>query len=120
MTVVECHQSGLFLKSRSNSAIVLFAQIYLIRSFTISTLRFFVLSPSFFVSFRVCLGHSKKLGSQKIAAASGIASTIHTVLAFNSSCVKGSTSKPVPSALQIVLGGMLSVNGRSLVTCRVT
>ena len=61
MTVVECYQSKLFLKSRSNSAIVLFAQIYPIRSFTILALRFFILSLSFFTSFKVCLEHSRKL-----------------------------------------------------------
>ena len=85
MTIVERHQSGLFLKSKSNSAIVLFAQISPIRLFTISVSKYFVLSLSFFASFRVCLGHSKKLGSQKIAAASGMVSTIWTILVLNSS-----------------------------------
>ena len=36
-----------------------------------------------------------------------------------SKSVKGSTSKPVSIALTIALGDMLSVNKRSLVTCRV-
>lgn len=85
MIVVECHQSRLILKSRFNSTIVLFVQICLIRSFTISALRFFVLSPSFFVSLRVYLGYSKKLRFEKIVVASGMSSIIQTVLAFNSS-----------------------------------
>ncbi len=86
MTVVKCHQSGLFLKSRSKSTMILFAQICPIRLFDISALRFFFLSPSFFANFRVCLGYNKKLGSQKIAAASGMDSTIQTILGFHSSC----------------------------------
>ncbi len=37
--------------------------------------------------------------------------------ASTSRIVKGSTSKPISTALTVALGGMLSVNGRRLVMC---
>lgn len=86
MTAVERHHSKLFLKSKSNSAIGLLAQICPICLFITMIFNFFVLVPSFLVRLKICLGHSAKLGSQKIGAASRIGSTIQTILLFNSSC----------------------------------
>ncbi len=77
MTVIEFYQSGLLAKSLSNPASVLLAEICSIRSLTMSVLRFFVLRPSFFARLSVCRAQGTKLpGSQKMAAASGMTSTM--------------------------------------------
>ena len=86
MTAVERYHSGLFVKNTSNSAIILLAQICPIHLFITLAFNPLVLSPCFFTRLKICLGYNAKLGSQKIAAASGIASTIQIVILFNSSC----------------------------------
>ncbi len=90
MTVVELHQSGLLAKSSSNLASVLLAQICSIRSLTISILRIFVLRPSFFARLSVCQAQGTKLPrSEKMAAASGMASTMQTNFQSRSFCCHG-------------------------------
>ena len=76
MTAVALHQSGFSLKSVSNCSIVLLAQINCMHSLTRVLKRFLVLRPIFLARLSVWHGQGTKLGSQKIAAASGIISTI--------------------------------------------
>ena len=74
MTAIEIHQSGLLLKSLSNYAIILLAQVFCMFSLTISLLKFFILRPSFLARLRVCRKQSTKIRSKKTAAANKIAS----------------------------------------------
>ena len=80
MTAVALYQSGFSLKSASNCPIVLLAQIDYMRSLTRVLKRFLVLRPIFLARLSVWHGQGTKLGSQKIAAASGIVSTMQAGL----------------------------------------
>ena len=85
MTAVAFHQSGFSLKSTSHCPIVLLAQIDYIRYLNRVLGRFFVLRPSFVARLSVWRGQGTKLGSQKIAAASEIVSTMQAGLHSRSS-----------------------------------
>lgn len=76
MTAIDLHKSGFSLKSLSNYDIVLFAQIFNIRSLPMSVLMLFVLKPSFFARLSVCCRQRIKFKSQKIATVDRIASTM--------------------------------------------
>ena len=89
MTAVALHQSGFSLKSASNCPIVLLAQIDCMRSLTRVLERFLVLRPIFLARLSMWRGQGKKLGSQKIAAASGIVSTMQAGLCSRSSICHG-------------------------------
>lgn len=52
MTAIDLHQPGFLFKSLSNCAIVLLAQIFRMRSLTMSILNPFVLNPSFFYKIK--------------------------------------------------------------------
>lgn len=85
MTAVKRHHFKLFVKSKSNFAIVLLAQICPIRLFIILAFHFFILNLSFFARLKIYLRYSTKLRSQKIAKPNKMVLTIQTILLFNSS-----------------------------------
>ena len=120
MTAVAFHQSGFFLKSASNCPIVLLAQIDCMRSLTRALGRFFVLRPIFLARLSVWRGQSIKLGSLKIAAASGIISTMQAGLHFRSFFCHGLFNltpgkHPHPAKLRSSsFSPWLSANGRVL------
>ena len=89
MTAVALHQSGFSLKSASNCPIILLAQIDCIRSLTRVLERFLVLKPIFLARLSVWRGQGIKLGSQKIAATSGIVSMMQAGLHSRSSICYG-------------------------------
>ena len=120
MTAVALHQSGFSLKSASNCLIVLLAQIDCMRSLTRALGRFFVLRPSFLARLSVWRGQGTKLGSQKIAAASGIVSTMQAGLRSRSSICHGlfnltAGGHPHTAKLRSTsFSAWLSANGRVL------
>ena len=87
MTAIDFYQPRFSLKSSFNCVIILLAQIFYIRSLTISVLSFFVLSSSFFARLSMCYRQEIKLRSQKMAAANDIAFIIQKgVWSMSSSC----------------------------------
>lgn len=76
MIIVDLHQPEFSLKSSSNCAVILSAQIFYIHSLNMSILSAFVVSPSFFARLSVCRRQKIKLRFQKVFGANGIASII--------------------------------------------
>ena len=120
MTAVALHQSGFSLKSASNCPIVLLAQINCMRCLTRVLERFLILRPIFLARLSVWCGQGTKLRSQKIAAASGIVSTMQAGLRFRSSICHGlfnltPAEHPHPAKLRSTSSSAwLSANGRAL------
>ena len=120
MTAVAIHQSGFSLKSASNYSIVLLVQINCMRSLTRVLERFLVLRSIFLVRLSVWRGQSTKLGSQKIAAASRIVSTMQAGFRSRSSICHGLFNltpgeHPHPAKLRSTFSSVwLSANGQVL------
>ena len=109
------------MKSASQCPIILLAQINCMHSLTRILERFFVLRPIFLARLSVWCGQGTKLGSQKIAAASGIVSTMQAGLCSRSSICHGLFNltpgeHPHPAKLRSTsFSAWLLANGRVLI-----